>query len=207
MPFILSAISLGDANATNPSQKLLDKNFGLSEAAFNGLVFALQQGDESLFERTFLSHFESCVNFLIAQDRINHALAYDVTMDTLLNFRERLVHGKISYGNLRYLFTLMARQQLGRDQRKSARIVPLNQALGGNEPTASIDIPDEDYELLTKAFEKLGKDCKTLLRDFYYNKRKLKDIALSKEKTSTSVRKQKSRCVALLRNLYLQLCH
>jgi hypothetical protein len=121
-------------------------------------------------------------------------------MEALLKFRQLVIENRISYGNLRYLLTLMARQEARREGKKSAKIVSLIQA--GLDSTPDADLSNDDYDLLTKAFAQLGEECRHLLRDFYYNKRQLKAIALAVERTPESIRQQKSRCLALLRRYY-----
>jgi len=181
-----------------------DKNFGLSEAEYSRLAHSLGQGDHRLFERVFLSHYKECQHYLMAKDGVSYEEAYDLTMDTLLRFRDLIVAGKISYGNLRYLFTRMARQAYVRSRKKTDPLTCLTGAcikLSEEEPQLS----REDYDLLSRSFNSLGKDCRTLLRAFYYLQRSLKEIATEEERSPAAVRKQKSRCVATLRRYFYQI--
>ncbi|MEM1220424.1 MAG: hypothetical protein AAGH79_15990 [Bacteroidota bacterium] len=184
-----------------PLKSAEERNFGLSEMDFNEMVEAARQGDQKIFERTFLSHFKDCMLYLQQKDKIGYQAAYDVTMDTLLLFRDLLLRGKIRYGNLRYLFTLMARQELYRQRKKAGHLISLPY---GTEyfPEESLDISEKDYTLLTRAYKSLGKECRHLLRDFYFQRRSLKEIALEQGRAAPAVRKQKSRCVFKLRELY-----
>jgi len=87
------------------------KNFGLSHAKFEELCEGLRKdGDETLFEHVFIQHFEYCQQYLIREDQAPEHLAYDATMDALISFRARLANGSLTYGNLNWLLTRMARQ-------------------------------------------------------------------------------------------------
>jgi len=85
-----------------------ENNFGLSVAEFNQLAAQLADGDIQLFEQIFLSHFEFCMLYVINKYSASRDEAYDCTMDTLLDFRQKIIDGKVKYGNLRFLFTRMA---------------------------------------------------------------------------------------------------
>jgi hypothetical protein len=68
----------------------------------------LRSGDQQLFERIFLHHFKPCMQFLMHFKNYSHTNAYDATMNTLLEFRQMILEHKLTYGNLRYLFTRIA---------------------------------------------------------------------------------------------------
>lgn len=201
---MLAAIPSFGEPQKGKEKKTPDKNFGLTSLEFSVLAAALREGDQRLFELTFLRHFEDCSLYLVTQDGLSPEKAYDASMETLLKFRQLIIENRITYGNLRYLFTLMARQEAGRETKKSAKIVSLINAGLDSIPDPDF-ISSNDYDLLTRAFKQLGKDCRHLLREFYYNKRQLKAIALSVERTPESIRQQKSRCLALLRRYYHHL--
>lgn len=183
---------------------LQEKNFGLSEAEFKRLAQALSQGDQRLFERVFLAHYKECLQYLMRKDGLVYEEAYDLTMDTLLIFRDLIVAGKVRYGNLRYLFTRMARQAHLRGQKKTNHLTSLTEMcfeLSEDEP----ELSREEFELLGRAFKSLGQDCRRLLRDFYYLRRTLKDIATEENRAPATLRKQKSRCVATLRRYFYHI--
>lgn len=63
--------------------------------------------------------------------------------------------------------------------------------------------PEEHNYLneLVEHFEKLGENCRDLLRAFYYKKRSLRDIAEQFKWTEATARNNKYRCIEKLRNL------
>lgn len=183
--------------------QLVFNNFNLSLEEFEQMLLALQNGDESLFEQVFLSHFKACCHFLEDRFKATPADAYDASMEALLKFHKRLKDGKIRYGNLRYLFTQMAGQIYMKWKRG-----PQTQALPEN-----FDLIDENTNqfsketmvIFGKAWQKLCTDCRGLLQAFYYDKTQLVDIAKKTGKTDVALRKQKQRCLQKLRKHFQQL--
>lgn len=181
-----------------------EKNFGLTKTEFETLRADLQNGDQRLYERIFLQHFDDARKYLCRNDGATASAAYDAVMETMLGFRDLLAANKINYGNLRYLFTRMARQEFARTGKRGARYSDL--------PPEFTEIPEEDivflpedYELLKRAFKMLGPACRELLRSFYFDRQTLKDIAQDQERGAPAVRKQKSRCVATLRHYFYRI--
>lgn len=166
------------------------------------MVAELRLGNPLLFERIFLRHFETGLTYLVQNDGAPYDQAYDSMMEALLHFRARLVAGKIRYGNLRYLLTRMARQEYLRRFRQDQYLSTVPEGMDPAAPPGD-NIPEEEFDLLDRAFNSLGSECKSLLRDFYYNHRSLKEIAESEERTAVAVRKQKSRCVEKLKKYYI----
>ena len=179
------------------------KNFGLTSEDFDHLLLELKKGDETLFQTIFLAHFEDCLQFISNKYTLQYEKAYDVTMDALLLFRRRLLEGKISYGNIRFLFTRMAGQIYLKQTNKEISKVEISEVrdLLGEEGE---EIDDETLEVLNKAWEQLGKECRGLLKRFYYYKSTLKEIAEEQQKNAATLRKQKQRCIEKLRHLFYQ---
>lgn len=178
------------------------KNFDLSEDEFENLRAGLKTGDDSLFERIFLSHFSDCLAYLKSKFNISQEEAYDASMDTMLEFRRYLIEDKIKYGNLRFLFTRMAAQRWMKLNKKEALVDTTD------EIPEMLDLSqvhsDEELAILDKSWEKLSIECKNLLKQFYYDKIKLSAIAENIGKNASSLRKQKERCVNTLRNNFQQ---
>jgi len=179
-----------------------DKNFGLSPADFEQLLRQLNRGDESLYERIFLAHFGDCMQYLKMQCKASHNDAYDATMEATALFLERLQAGKVSYGNLRFLFTRMAVQIYFRWVKNIQS--PLLCSL--------IDIGEEEasYEpllpLLKTVWPLLQAKDRSLLEAFYFEGRTLKTLAQCMGTTPATLRKRKQRGLERLRILFLAEC-
>ena len=173
----------------------MSKNFGLSEKEFADMCLKLRQGDEILFEKVFLSHFEDCITYLLNNYSITREDAYDTTMETLIQFRKRLVEGKIKYGNIRFLFTKMASQIFFKSEKKRNKVEGLTFDADSN-------INEEDLQILEKAINELGEDCQKLLKLNFYEKMTIAEIALVNNKNAATLRKTKQRCLSRLKNLF-----
>jgi len=198
----MSAIPLTDISAaTIGSEKEKEKNFGLSRAAFEELQQSLRDGDQRLYEKIFLAHFAGCVNFLEIRDKVSKREAYDATMTTMARFCELLAAGKIRYGNMRYLFTRMARQAHQRTVKRQSIFTEMPEQ-AYLIPEEGPEFPDEEFAVMERAFRFLGRNCQELLKNFYFRNRTLKEIAETENRSAVAVRKQKSRCVATLKRYF-----
>ncbi|MEL7249500.1 MAG: hypothetical protein AAFO03_13825 [Bacteroidota bacterium] len=185
-----------------PSQKNLEaKNFGLSPDDFQLLLEELWSGRDELYQRVFLSHFKDCLTFLKKQYRASHQDAYDASMDTLLIFCDRLKRGRIKYGNLRFLFTQMAGQVYLKNNRQNTKYADWPDHLDMSTETTE-NIPDDALKAFEKAWPQLGEPCRGLLKAFFYDKQKLKDIAQRQARSEVALRKQKQRCMGKLQAIF-----
>jgi len=174
-----------------------NKNFRLTEDQFKHLCTLLKKGDESLFEQIFLSQFEDATKHLIYKYNATSEEAYDMCMDALINFRKLIIQDKVYHGNLRHLFNMMASQNFIKMKTKAKRFV---------SDSELPEIADEEFhlntdekEILDKAWNRLGKECQHVLKQYYYNKVKLCEIADQLNKTAAAVRKHKERCMNTLK--------
>ncbi len=174
-----------------------NKNFGLTEEAFKTLVVELQNGNEEIFQHIFLSHFENSMSYLKRNCSLSHEQSYDACMDTLIEFRKRLIQNKVSYGNLNYLFTKMASQRFFKNAKKDNRYQSLPDGLEIVAEEMVLD--NQEIVVLNKAWNKLGESCQTLLKRYYYDNVKLIRMAEEDNKKPESMRKQKQRCLNTLR--------
>lgn len=173
------------------------KNFGLTEDAFAELKEKLNEGDQSLFEHIFLVHFKDCMAYVMREDGATEDVAYDATMDAFLAFRDGVARGKISYGNLRFLLTRMARQHYYKKVRKEA--TGDMEELNDLPVQPDVVLHESLLDVLEKAWNFLGKECKQLLRAFYHHGKSFKEIAAASNRKEAALRKQKQRCVETLR--------
>lgn len=170
-----------------------NKNFGLSLDEFNNLLEALVGGDDQMFKTIFFAHFNDCISYVQRNYGANHDDAYDATMEATLDFRLRLIDGKIKYGNMRFLLTKMATQFYVR-MKKEFQSTTLEES--DLEEVEQID--EGDVLKLEKAWGHLGEDCQSILGMNFYTNMKLSAIAESIGKPAAAVRKQKERCLKKL---------
>jgi RNA polymerase sigma factor (sigma-70 family) len=183
-----------------PDQGDKAQNFGLGKEEYNHMVLKMIEGDDTIFEHIFLTHFEECRKYISAKFAIDYDESYDVTMDTLLEFRTKLIQGKLSYGNLKYLFTRMASNNF-------VDAISLKNKM--KHLLIADDINETDHEghfdLLHKSWATLGESDKTLLTQVYYEDTSLKDIAASSQMNDATLRKKKQRAIETLRKAFFGL--
>ena len=179
------------------------QNFQLSEPQFKRLVTLLRQGNKQLFEKVFLGQFEPAMNYLKKRFNAEHENAYDVVMNTMADFFERLKDGKIKYGNLRYLFTQMCVQNYYRFQKKERSYLDIDQ-IDLAETTSN---KEEIMIAFDRALAQLGNTCKQLLKNYYYKNISYEKISQNLGKSEVAVRKQKQRCQDKLKSLMQAIYH
>lgn len=182
-------------------KKLKNQNFGLPETMFNQMVRNLKEGDDELFERIFLKHFEDCVKFIVKQYKAEWTDAYDASMECLLEFHWRLKQGKIIYGNLRFLFTRMASQIYLKWIKKEGMTDQISGDFDLIEEPKQMD--SELFQSLNYAWQGMCDQCQKLLSAFYYENVSLKEFAQTQNKLPATIRKQKQRCLEKLKGLFL----
>ena len=178
----------------------ITQNFGLSAEEFETLTEEMRNGNDTLFEQTFLYHFESAMKYLMSKLNANRDNAYDITMNVMIEFRERILAGKIAYGNLKFMFTQMCTQRYRRQMGKT-----LDTDDYAYQSKFDDQVYDEEtFQLLDKAIEKMGDNCQKLIKDVYYDKISYKTLETKYESTSAALRKQKERCITKLKMLLRQ---
>jgi len=175
------------------------KNFGLSEEEFKQLIIQLKSDDLFLFEQIFLSHFKDCIAYIQKNYGASYDDAYDASMDTLLVFRKRLLQEKVSYGNLRFLYTKMSSQIYQKNMAQTKKVIQQKEIYKEEASVQEIDL-----SILDRAWPDLSEACQQLLKLHYYGKAKLSEIAEEDGKSATSIRKQKERCVGKLKSLFVK---
>jgi len=180
------------------SPAVMQSNFGLSKEEFDELVVELQKGDEQLFEQIFLSHFELCMNYIQNHCKASYDDAYEAVMETLVQFRKRLIQGKVHYGNMKYLFTLMAKQ----NYLKMGKVLDESVTMRSDEAT----FDEETFGLLDRAWSELCDNCQKVLKGYYYDGFTLKQLTQHLNHTSNAAtRKQKERCLKKLKTSFLKI--
>ena len=182
----------------------LKDNFGLTRSEFNLYLEKLDQGDETLFTKVFKVHFHDSVKHLSFKFNITLEEAYDACMDTMLEFREKLLERKIQYGNLRYLFTKMAIHNHIMGLRKLNKVDDAIDVF-----TRQYDLEHIDKELffntLDESIEELSTKNKELINKAYFFNIDLAEYAKRNGLNYATLRKQKQRSLDKLKSTFFQI--
>ncbi len=183
------------------------QNFGLKAAEFADLKADLLRGNEKLFEHVFVKHFDDCRSYLIRNCSAKADDAYDITVETIIAFRKRLLENKVEYGNLRFYFTKMAKDSylkwLEKNKRLPVTELVANEADHADETDGGFD--EDQLKVLDSAWSKMGADCKNLLKSHVYDGLQLKLIAQSLNEAEANIRKRKERCMDRLKTYFFEL--
>lgn len=184
-----------------PTEENKQKNMGLTRQAFKDYVDQLKNGNEDLIEKVYLSHFEKCVRFLMFQFNSSYEDAYESSLDALFEIRKDLINDKIFYGNLAYYFTTRAKSKLYKANLKTK--LPLA-SIEGKEfvDDASIEQSvheDQLKQIIADALDQLCDDCRSIIKQYYYEELSFKEIALKMDKKHDAIRQEARRCRNKLR--------
>lgn len=182
----------------------LNQNFGLTEDEFIELVKRLRAGDETLFEHIFRKHFDSCRKFLIFEKGVPNEDAYDLTIDTILEFRDLLIAGKVNYGNMRYLFTRIAYTTWLKQNGRKMPTTELDDLPLSIADENSLDWDEDSHAALSKAWNILENKCQDALRLRYYEGLQIQQIAELRDAKPNSVTQESKRCMAALKQIFFQ---
>lgn len=177
-------------------------NFGLSKLEFNEFVNKVRDGDESLFIRVFNIHFKSSVRFIQNKFSISEEVAYDVCMETMLEFRNKLKNGKISYGNVRYLYTKMAVHKYLDDIKRKKKVTEAIDVF--MEGSKSLSISETEFlATLNLAIDNLDESQKHMIKEIFYSGKETEQIIEENEISYSTFRKRKQRSLDKLKLTFL----
>lgn len=179
-------------------------NFGLTKHEFNQFVDKVKNGDESLFIRVFNVHFKSSVRYIQNKFSISEESAYDICMDTMIEFRSKLKTGKISYGNIRYLYTKMAVHRYLDGLKKKNKVNEAIQVFMGETSNLSIS-QSEFLSMLNSALGRLDESQRHIIKEIFYSGKDTEQIIEDNDITYTNFRKRKQRSLEKLKSTFLKL--
>jgi len=191
------SISILECESNLPTEANKKKNFGLTKKEFSKMRDQLNKGNEELIERIFLSQFQKCSAIIISQTGSSKQEAYDYTMDALLEIRKELLAGKVLYGNLGSYFVTKSINQFFRKNKKSrvefAELMEQHKTID-NAISEKEEFNQDLKDIVAAALAKLGEECRTILKLYYYQEWSFQDIAAELGKGYDAIRKQATRC-------------
>lgn len=196
--------TLLDASKSIGMQKVdHKKNFGLSPDKFNALANQLKNGDEAILKHIAKMHFQQCMAYLMTQCKVDKGTAYDLCLDTLLEFRKKLLLNKISYGNLNFLFTRMAKNAYVDQIKKKEKIQNAINLFTGSTDEYNSENENCMFCILEKSIKELGEPDGELIKKIYFSKKDIRKVAEDYDISYATLRKRKQRLLSRLKNLIL----
>ena len=179
-----------------PSEK---DNFGLTISEFQISVENMRNGSDGFLLNSLAKQLPESMIFLQNKFRMSRSESYDACMETFLQFREKVLAGKIKYGNLRYLYTRMCVNTVLDSKRNSDKITT---AVEQFQSSIGLDAADSElfFEQLDTVISQLTTDQRKLVNEIYFSDDKLEKIAEKLEISYSNLRKKKQRLLNLIKN-------
>lgn len=174
----------------------------MKEEEFKKLVEELKNGNNQSLKVIFEDHSEFCIQNLLRRTTCSFTEAEDIFMDAVLNFREKIVNGKIRYiTRIRnYIYTTclnMYRVRYSQQVRALDKRDEVIMYFQGESSYQEQDVSEDDHrkDLVIRAFQNLDPRCQCILKSYYVNSRNMSEIAEQMGFTNANVAKTtKSRC-------------
>lgn len=175
------------------------------------LVLGFKKNDSKILKAVYTTTYPK-VNAYILKNSGDQAIAKDIYQDAFIACWKNIKDDKFKQtGSVEaYLYTIAKHKWT--DHLRSAtykKTVLTNETSHLTAVKDEVDI-EEDEEakkqiILKQALAKLGEQCKTLLKLFYFERKSMNDISGVMHMTSASARNQKYRCMEKLKALSLEL--
>lgn len=190
----------------------LAENHPMTEKAFHDLVQSLKAGDNSALT-CLQSYQEECVRAVVRQSngRCERDVAYDLFVESILDFRKNVLNDKVAYGNVAaYLKRICINKWLAEYRDNTRRHLVETQSetmhyqgdISMLDSESMEDVLSRQSNQLDTAMQQLSAQCRTILTMAIGDERSMKDIAEHLGLASADVAKTtKSRCYKKLLEL------
>ena len=166
---------------------------------FEELQAQLKRGDNSYLKIIFEECSVYCINNVQRKFKCPLEDAEDVLIDAILNFRDKILQGKITHiTSIRnYIYTTCVNMKREKDyysykQKEKEQEVML---FLYDENDTLQEYKEELLDLSLDSFQKLGKSCQQILRYFYIYKYSMSEIAAKMGlSNANSTKVTKARC-------------
>jgi RNA polymerase sigma factor (sigma-70 family) len=186
----------------------------MTHSEFKELTLELKSGNNGSLKTIFEQHSSSCISKLISDFRCTREDAHDIYVDSVLNFREKIISNKLdAVADVRaYLFGTcknMLLFKLKQKQRVATAVMEISHVstayLEHDEP-APEEFQSGLLSLTYNALSAVPVQCQQLLRLFYFDRMSLEEISTRMNLANANVAKvSKSRCFRKLINLIKDL--
>ena len=179
----------------------------MAEPSLAELQEAFTAGDYSHLHFIFEEYGMYCIENVQKRTGCSEDDAHDVFMDSIIVFRDKIISGEITFLNSirNYLYTICVNAQMERRRsaiRRYEKTEDINQFLYddlvGDPFEEEVKILIENHTLMQicfKTLDKLGANCKKVLKLFYVHELSISEIAKRMSLANNNVAKStKARC-------------
>lgn len=179
---------------------------GDSQSRENATVLGFKNNDREVFRSVYARVFPKVRGYILKNSG-DEDQAKDVFQDAFIACWQNIKEGRFPGGNVEaYLFAIAKNKwidHLRSPRFKTTTTTPTAYPLRATLDAESGTDPEEEEQLtaIRSGLSKLGDNCKTLLRLFYYERKSMEEIAGKLGLAPASARNQKYRCMERLRAL------
>jgi len=172
------------------------------------LIERLKGGDMGLLDEIYVENRGAFLNWIKQKFNLKEEDAADIYQDTLIAFYENIRQGKLKHLSVNmqtYLFSIG--KNLALKRHRSMRIIKKHENALIAEAEQVEDPFSEDGAERTQevksAFEKMDEPCHSILKQYYYYRKSMAEIAeVLDYKNADTVKSQKSRCMKHLKEMF-----
>jgi RNA polymerase sigma factor (sigma-70 family) len=165
----------------------------------------LKEGDNSEIARIFTEHGDYCIRTLIRNTNCSKQDAEDILMESVLNFRDKVVSGKVTYltSIRQYIYSTCYNMWLKEYQKRKRREIVGVDLIKFYVEEYSETMDTSEYfdnkkamiRITKKAMATLKTKCRRVLSLFYVERYSMKEVAKMMNFANDNVAKTiKSRC-------------
>ncbi|MDX2301898.1 MAG: sigma-70 family RNA polymerase sigma factor [Microscillaceae bacterium] len=173
------------------------------------LILGIQNGDNESLKKVYKANFPSIMHFILSNNGSEQE-AKDIYQDAMIVFYEKLQDKdfRLNCQIKTFLYSISRRLWLKRLAEKNkyvSQIDDFEAFLPLDRFEISLEEHDHKFEIMRQALEKLGDPCKTVLKDFYIEKKSMQEIAQEMGYTNPeNAKNQKYKCLQRLKKLFFQ---
>jgi RNA polymerase sigma factor (sigma-70 family) len=179
-----------------------------NKLADNEIVAGILNGNEAAYRQLYTDHF-NMVRYLVLKNSGSEDDANDVFQDALIVLFEKVKKGnfELTAALKTYVYSISRNvwfKRLRAAKGNDARIEDYENHISIEEEEES-DLTEKQSVILKTCMEALGDPCKTLLTEFYFVKKSMKEIGEMLGYTSADHAKaQKYKCLKRLKKMALE---
>lgn len=172
------------------------------------LVSAIAENKNEALEYLYKHSFPTVRQFIIKNNGSEtdaHDIFQEAIVATWMNIREQKYHFQNGSSIEGYLFQIARNKWLDRLRSKSfqSTLRLSDEELARQEPIVDEDDQSQDnLAYLQSLYQRIGDQCKRILKAFYYQKKSLKEISAEMDYDAETLRTMKYRCMMKLRKMH-----
>ncbi len=172
------------------------------------LIQALKEEKNWAFEMVYKLNYHIIENHILSNNGTKEECK-DLFQDTVIGLIKSINKPEFKLNSSTklstFIFSIAKNQWLMKLKQKKQEEKYRNVSIKGSQSSLTEDGTNERTAVIMKALERIGDECKELLKQYYFNKTQLKVIAENMGYTEGFVRVKKNRCMNTLRKDVLQL--